>query len=90
MAIINRIGEFGPEMAAWRQHLHTIPELNFDCPKTAAYIQERLAEIGVDEVHSGIAKTGIVAIINGQGDGPTIGLRADFEALPMSEETGLP
>ncbi|WP_299692596.1 M20 aminoacylase family protein [uncultured Tateyamaria sp.] len=90
MAIINRIGEFGPDMAAWRQHLHTIPELNFDCPKTAAYIQERLAEIGVDEVHPGIAQTGIVAIIEGQGDGPTIGLRADFDALPMSEETGLP
>lgn len=90
MAIINRIGEFGPEMAAWRQHLHTIPELKFDCPKTAAYIQERLTEIGVDEIHPGIAETGIVAIINGQGDGPTIGLRADFDALPMSEETGLP
>ena len=90
MAIINRIGEFGPDMAAWRQHLHTIPELRFDCPKTAAYIAERLAEIGVDEVHPGIAETGIVAIIEGQGEGPTIGLRADFDALPMTEQTGLP
>ena len=90
MAIINRIGEFGPDMAAWRQHLHTIPELRFDCPKTAAYIAERLAEIGVDEVHPSIAETGIVAIIEGQGEGPTIGLRADFDALPMTEQTGLP
>ena len=90
MAIINRIGEFGPDMTAWRRHLHTIPELGFDCPKTAAFIEERLAEIGVDEVHTGIAQTGIVAIIEGQGDGPTIGLRADFDALPMTEETGLP
>ena len=90
MAIINRIGEFGPDMAAWRQHLHTIPELRFDCPKTAAYIAERLAEIGVDAVHPGIAETGIVAIIEGQGEGPTIGLRADFDALPMTEQTGLP
>ena len=46
MAIINRIGDLGPEMAAWRQHLHTIPELSFDCPKTSAFIRERLEEIG--------------------------------------------
>ena len=90
MAIINRIGDLGPDMAAWRQHLHTIPELSFDCPKTAAFIRERLEEIGVDAIHDGIAKTGIVAIIEGQGDGPTIGLRADFDALPITEETGVP
>ena len=78
MAIINRIGDLGPEMAAWRQHLHTIPELSFDCPKTSAFIRERLEEIGVDAIHDGIAQTGIVAIIQGKGDGPTIGLRADF------------
>lgn len=76
-------------MAAWRQHLHTIPELGFDCPKTAAYIAERLREIGVNEIHEGIAQTGIVAIINGQGDGPTIGLRADFDGLPIEEATGV-
>ncbi|WP_299614444.1 M20 aminoacylase family protein [uncultured Tateyamaria sp.] len=89
MPIINRIGDLAPDMAAWRQHLHTIPELSFDCPKTSAFILERLAEIGVDEVHDGIAQTGVVAIINGQGDGPTIGLRADFDALPIDEETGV-
>ncbi|MEL6807324.1 MAG: M20 aminoacylase family protein [Pseudomonadota bacterium] len=89
MAIINRIGDLGPEMAAWRQHLHTIPELSFDCPKTSAFIKERLEEIGVDAIHDGIAQTGIVAIIEGAGSGPTIGLRADFDALPITEETGL-
>ena len=89
MAIINRIGDLGPEMAAWRQHLHSIPELSFDCPKTSAFIRERLDEIGVDAVHDGIAQTGIVAIIEGQGEGPTIGLRADFDALPITEETGV-
>ncbi len=89
MAIINRIGDLGPEMAAWRQHLHTIPELSFDCPKTSAFIKARLDEIGVDAIHDGIAQTGIVAIIEGQGDGPTIGLRADFDALPITEETGV-
>lgn len=89
MAIINRIGDLGPKMAEWRQHLHTIPELSFDCPKTSAFIRERLEEIGVDAIHDGIAQTGIVAIIEGQGEGPTIGLRADFDALPITEETGL-
>lgn len=89
MAIINRIGEFGADMTAWRRHLHTIPELEFDCPKTAAFISERLREFDVDELHEGIAQTGIVAIINGQGEGPTIGLRADFDALPITEMTGV-
>ena len=89
MAIINRIGDLGPQMAEWRQHLHTIPELAFDCPKTSAFIKARLEEIGVDAIHDGIAQTGIVAIIQGQGDGPTIGLRADFDALPITEETGV-
>ena len=89
MAIVNRIAEFSTDMTAWRRHLHTIPELSFDCPKTAAFIKERLEEIGVDEIHEGIAQTGIVAIINGKGDGETIGLRADFDALPIEEETGV-
>jgi len=89
MPIVNRIAEFAGDMKTWRRHLHTIPELGFDCPKTAAFIEERLGEIGVDEIHTGIAQTGIVAIIEGQGAGPTIGLRADFDALPIEEATGL-
>jgi len=90
MPVINRIAAFAEDMAAWRQHLHRIPELGLDCPKTAAFVAERLRNFGVDEVHEGIARTGIVAIINGQGEGPTIGLRADMDALPMTEATGLP
>ena len=89
MPVVNRIAAMTEEMTAWRRHLHTIPELSFDCPKTAAFIKERLEEIGVDEIHDGIAETGIVAIINGQGDGDTIGLRAEFDALPIAEETGV-
>ena len=87
MPVINRIGDLGSEMAEWRQHLHQIPELKFDCPKTAAFIAERLREFGISEIHEGIAETGIVAIINGQGEGPTIGLRADFDGLPIEEMT---
>ena len=89
MPVINRIADFAPDMTKWRQHLHTIPELSFDCPKTAAFIKERLEEISVDEIHEGIAQTGIVALINGQGAGDTIGLRADFDGLPIEEETGV-
>ena len=89
MPVVNRIADFSADMAAWRQHLHTIPELQFECHETAAFVAERLQEFGVDELHEGIAKTGIVAIINGQDDGPTIGLRADMDALPIPEETGV-
>tara|TARA_R110000850_G_scaffold127947_8_gene247208 strand:+ start:1371 stop:2537 length:1167 start_codon:yes stop_codon:yes gene_type:complete len=89
MPVLNRIADFAADMTAWRQHLHTIPELGFDCPKTAAFIKERLEEFGVDEIHTGIAQTGIVAIINGTGAGRTVGLRADFDALPIMEETGV-
>ncbi|WP_170366170.1 M20 aminoacylase family protein [Ruegeria arenilitoris] len=89
MPVVNRIADYAADMAEWRQHLHTIPELEFDCHQTAAFVAERLREFGVDELHEGIAQTGIVAIITGQGDGPTIGLRADMDALPIAEETGV-
>ncbi|WP_281971978.1 M20 aminoacylase family protein [Ruegeria faecimaris] len=89
MPVVNRIADFSADMAAWRQHLHTIPELAFECHETAAFVADRLREFGVDELHEGIATTGIVAIINGQGEGPTIGLRADMDALPIPEETGV-
>ncbi|MGC1489333.1 MAG: M20 aminoacylase family protein [Albidovulum sp.] len=88
MPVLNRIADFAPQMKEWRQHLHTIPELAFDLPLTAAFVAERLREFGVDEIHEGIAQSGIVAIINGQGAGPTIGLRADMDALAIPEATG--
>ncbi len=88
MPVLNRIADMAPEMKEWRQHLHRHPELAFDCHQTAAFVVGKLKEFGVDEIHEGIAKTGIVAIINGQGAGPTIGLRADMDALPIEEMTG--
>ena len=90
MPVLNRIADFAPEMAEWRRHLHAHPELGFDCHATARFVAERLREFGVDEVHEGIAESGIVAVIKGQGDGPTVGLRADMDALPIFEETGSP
>jgi hippurate hydrolase len=89
MPVINRIAEFANDMTAWRRHLHMHPELAFDCHATAAFVTARLREFGVDEIHEGIATSGVVAIINGQGDGPTVGLRADMDALPIVETTGL-
>ena len=89
MAVINRIAEFFDEMKGWRRHLHAHPELDMECHCTAAFVVERLREFGVDEIHEQIGVSGVVGIINGCGDGPTIGLRADMDALPMPEETGL-
>ncbi len=92
MPVLNRIASYAEEMKGWRRFLHQHPELAFECHETAAWIVARLEEIGVDEIHTGIAKTGIVAIIEGQGPGskggPTIGLRADMDALPIEELTG--
>ena len=90
MAVINRIAGFADDMTAWRQHLHAHPELGFDCHETAAFVVARLREFGIDRIETGIATSGVVAIIDGQGEGPTIGLRADMDALPIEESTGLP
>ncbi len=89
MPVVNRIADMSVEMTAWRQHLHTIPELGLECHKTAAFVAERLREFGVDAVHEGIAQTGIVAVIEGRGAGPTIGLRADMDGLPITEDSGV-
>jgi len=89
MAIVNRIAGYADEMTGWRRHLHTIPGLGRECFETAAFVEEKLREFGVDEIQTGFATTGIVAIVNGQGDGPTIGLRADMDGLPIIETTGL-
>ena len=88
MPVLNRIAAYAEEMKGWRRHLHAHPELKFDCHETAAFIVARLREFGVDEIHEGIAESGVVAIINGRGEGPTIGLRADMDALPIEELTG--
>ena len=90
MPVINRIAGLAPEMAEWRRWLHRNPELSFDCHRTAAFVADRLREIGADEIHEGIAVTGIVAIVNGRAPGPTVGLRADMDALPIREATRAP
>lgn len=89
MPILNRAAEMQDEVAGWRRHLHQTPELNFDVFKTAAFVTEKLKEFGCDDVVTGLGKTGVVGIIHGRkGDGATIGLRADMDALPINEITG--
>ena len=83
MPIVNRIAAFDEDMKKWRRNIHQNPELGLDCHETASFIEARLREFGIDEIHTGIAKSGLVAIIDGKDDGDTIGLRADIDALPM-------
>lgn len=90
MPIINRIAAFHPEMTAWRQDLHAHPELSMREARTAAVVREKLAAFGVDEIITGMADHGVVGVIRGGAPGRAIGLRADMDALPMQEETGLP
>ncbi|MGI9486694.1 MAG: M20 aminoacylase family protein [Geminicoccaceae bacterium] len=94
MAIINRIADFHDEMTAWRQDFHAHPELGFKETRTSAIVAEKLKAFGFDEVHTDIAKTGVVGVLRaGNGSdagGETIGLRADMDALPINETTGKP
>jgi len=91
MPILNRVAEMQDEIAGWRRHLHSIPEILYEVHKTSAFVAEQLRAFGCDEVATGIGRTGVVGIIRGsQGPGPTIGLRADMDALPLAEITGKP
>ncbi|MBS0453615.1 MAG: amidohydrolase [Proteobacteria bacterium] len=83
-----QIVRFHPEIAALRRDLHAHPELGFEEVYTSARVQESLKACGVDEIHSGIGKTGVVAVIRGRStaSGRMIGLRADMDALPMHED----
>ena len=90
MPVINRIAEFADEVAGWRRDFHAHPELGYDVHRTAGRVAELLRSFGVDEIVSGIGRTGVVAVIRGRGPGRTIGLRADMDALPITERTGAP
>jgi hippurate hydrolase len=83
-----RLQEWHGELRAFRRDLHAHPELGFEERRTAGRVAEALRQFGVDELHSGIGKTGVVAVIRGHStaSGRSIGLRADMDALPMAEE----
>jgi amidohydrolase len=92
MPVLNRIAEFHDEITAWRRDFHAHPEVLFDVHRTAGIVAEKLREFGVDEVVTGLGRTGVVGIINGRTNTSrkTIGLRADMDALPMTEQSSVP
>lgn len=82
------IAQFVPELTALRRDLHAHPELGFEERYTSRRVQTALEVCGVDEIHAGIGKTGVVGVIRGRttGSGRLTGLRADMDALTMTEE----
>ncbi len=91
MPVKNRFAELQKEIAEWRHDIHQHPEILFETHRTSALVKDKLIEFGCDQVIEGIGKTGVVGVINGQTNqsGKVIGLRADMDALPINEETGL-
>ena len=92
MPVKNRFAELQDEITAWRRDIHENPEILFETHRTSALVAEKLQEFGCDEVVTGIGRTGVVGVIKGKSDtkGRVIGLRADMDALPIHEQTGVP
>ncbi len=91
MPVKNRFAELLPEITAWRRDLHENPEILFETHRTSALVADKLKAFGCDEVVTGIGRTGVVGVIKGRinTSGKVIGLRADMDALPIHEQTGL-
>jgi amidohydrolase len=90
MPVLNRAVEMQADVSQWRRYLHQNPELLYDVFNTAEFVENKLKSFGCDEVITGIGRTGVVGIIKGRlGDGPVIGLRADMDALPIQETSGV-
>jgi amidohydrolase len=92
MPVKNRLAELHHEITEWRRDLHEHPEILFETHRTAAVVAEKLDSFGCDEIVTGIGRTGVVGVIKGKTDtkGMVVGLRADMDALPILEATGLP
>ncbi|MEM7596715.1 MAG: M20 aminoacylase family protein [Pseudomonadota bacterium] len=91
MPVKNRFAELHDDITAWRRDIHANPELLFDTHRTSALVAEKLTAFGCDEVVTGLGRTGVVGVIKGQktGSGKVVGLRADMDALPIEEQTGV-
>jgi len=91
MPIVNRVAAIHEEITAWRRDLHEHPEIGFEVHRTAGLVTEKLKAFGCDEVVPGIGKTGVVGLIKGRktASGKVVGLRADMDALPIQETTGV-
>ncbi|MEO1143467.1 MAG: M20 aminoacylase family protein [Pseudomonadota bacterium] len=92
MPIVNRMAELHNEITEWRREIHQNPELMYDVHQTAATVAGKLEEFGCDEVVTGIGRTGVVGIIHGrtQDSGHCVGMRADMDALPITEIRDIP
>jgi amidohydrolase len=92
MPIINSVAAMRDEVAAWRRDIHEHPEILYEVHRTAGMVADKLKAFGCDEVVPGIGRTGVVGVIRGRkaASGRVIGMRADMDALPMTEATGLP
>ena len=92
MPIVNRVAAMHEEITAWRRDLHAHPELGFDVHRTAGIVADKLRAFGCDEIVPGVGKTGVVGVIKGRksASGKVVGLRADMDALPILEATGVP
>jgi len=96
MPIVNRVADLHADISAWRQDIHANPELLYEVHRTSALVASKLKEFGCDEVVTGMGKTGVVGLIRGRkpvAEGQhvkTVGLRADMDALPITEATGVP
>ena len=96
MKLVKELKEKHKEMSSWRRHLHRFPEIAYEEKKTAEFVAGKLEGFGI-EVHRELGGTGIVGVIRGQdaeenssqGKTAAIGLRADMDALPMTEQTNL-
>ena len=93
MPIVNRLSDLHAEITEWRRDIHAHPELQYDVQRTAATVADKLRGFGCDEVVTGIGRTGVVGVIRGSRTGgagrKVIGLRADMDALPIEEQTGV-
>ena len=91
MPVKNRFAELHDDITAWRRDIHQNPEILFETHRTSALVAEKLRAFGCDEVVEGIGRTGVVGVIKGNStaSGKVIGLRADMDALPIHEQTGL-
>ncbi len=91
MPIKNRFADTHAEITGWRRHLHQHPEIGFEVQQTAQFVVDKLRSFGITDITTGIGRTGVVAVIEGRkiGSGRVIGLRADMDALPIQEATGL-
>ena len=92
MPVINRVAAMQDEIAQWRRDIHAHPEILYEVHRTAGVVADKLKAFGCDEVVPGIGKTGVVGVIKGRKgtSGKVIGMRADMDALPMTEATDLP